>query len=99
MTGRNLLAYPLFYAAAWAPSLAGLGLGVTVVRSLATSAVPPLAVLALGGLALLAVRAVSRLPLLRTTNGGRRSLQDACWEAADRVADWAGWEPEEIDGA
>lgn len=78
---RELVASTTAVGAGWV--LFGLfhGAGATVGAAL-TAAV--LAALGLGWLAV--VCWISPRP------GGQRPLEDACSEAADRVADWAGWD-------
>ncbi|MGF0168647.1 hypothetical protein ACQRET_32230 [Streptomyces koyangensis] len=88
---RTLVALPVFYAVSRAPQLLaalvalGLALGLGAVGA---SALTAFAVALLG---LLAVRLTCTLPVLRLPNGGRRAVRDACWQAADAVADWARW--------
>ncbi|WP_331718147.1 hypothetical protein OG985_50335 (plasmid) [Streptomyces sp. NBC_00289] len=92
---RTLIALPVFYVVSRAPQLGGLLVGLGLVGLLTQSGMPiasGLVVLAVALLGSLAVGLACALPLLATTNGGRRAVKDACWQAADDVADWAGWE-------
>lgn len=94
---RTLIALPLFYVVSRAPLLGALLVGAGLVGLLTRSGMPiasGLLVLAVAFLGSLAVDLACTLPLLATTNGGRRAVRDACWEAADAIADWAGWESE-----
>lgn len=92
---RTLIALPVFYVVSRAPQLGSLLVGLGLVGLLTQSGMPVasgLLVLAVALLGSLAIGLACALPLLATTNGGRRTVRDACWEAADDVADWAGWE-------
>jgi hypothetical protein len=92
---RTLIALPVFYVIARAPQVAAGLVGLGLVALLSQSGMPivtGLMVLAIAFLGAFAVGLACTLPLLATRNGGRRAVQDACWEAADDVADWAGWE-------
>jgi hypothetical protein len=92
---RTLIALPVFYVVSRAPQLGALLVGAGLVGLLTQSGMPiasGLLVLAVAFLGSLAVGLACALPLLATTNGGRRAVKDACWQAADEVADWAGWE-------
>ncbi|MFD3622254.1 hypothetical protein ACFWWT_45290 [Streptomyces sp. NPDC058676] len=92
---RTLIALPVFYVVSRAPQLGALLVGLGLVGLLTQSGMPiasGLLVLAVALLGSLAVGLACVLPLLATTNGGRRAVKDACWQAADDVADWAGWE-------
>lgn len=95
---RTLLALPAFYLVSRAPLVAEIGVGVGLLVLLGDQGMPlptSLTVLAIGLLGVFAVRLAVAAPMLRTTNGGRRTVEDACWQAADAVADWAGWLPAE----
>jgi hypothetical protein len=92
---KTLIALPVFYVVSRAPQLGALLVGLGLVGLLTQSGMPiasGLLVLAVAFLGSLAVGLACALPLLATTNGGRRAVKDACWQAADDVADWAGWE-------
>lgn len=92
---RDVVALPAFYLVSRAPLLAEVAVGVGFLLLLSERGMPPahgVVVLAVALLGAFAVRLATTAPTLRTTNGGRRTVQDACWEAADRVATWAGWE-------
>ena len=92
---RDLIALPAFYLVSRAPLVAAgvVGIGaLLLLNTPGTSLVGSLPVLAIALLGVLAVHLVTTAPVLRTAAGERRTLEDACWEAADRVADWAGWE-------
>ncbi|MCT9092883.1 hypothetical protein N4G70_29020 [Streptomyces sp. ASQP_92] len=78
---RELVAAATAVGAGWALFGSFRGAGVMVGAALAAT------VVAAVGLGWLAVAGwVSPMPR------GRRPLEDACSEAADRVADWAGWD-------
>lgn len=92
---RTLIALPVFYVVSRAPQIGALLVAAGLVGLVARGGVPFLTglfVLAIAFLGVLAVRLACTLPVLATRNGGRRAVQDVCWEAADDVADWAGWE-------
>ncbi|WP_435611242.1 hypothetical protein [Streptomyces sp. C10-9-1] len=92
---RTLIALPVFYVVSRAPQLGALLVGLGLVGLLTQSGMPigsGLLVLAVALLGSLAVGLACTLPLLATTNGRRRAVRDACWQAADDVADWARWE-------
>lgn len=92
---RTLIALPVFYVVSRAPQLGALLVALGLVGLLTQSGMPitsGLLVLAVALLGSLAVGLACTLPLLATTNGGRRAVRDACWQAADDIGDWAGWE-------
>lgn len=92
---RTFLALPAVYVLTRAPQLGGLLVGLGLLVLLTRGGVPlitGLMVIAIAMLGSLAVQLACSLPLLATAAGARRSPQDACSEAADDVADWAGWE-------
>lgn len=92
---RTLIALPVFYVVSRAPQLGALLVAAGLVGLITQAGMPigsGLLVLAVALLGSLAVGLACALPLLATTNGGRRTVRDACWQAADDVADWAGWE-------
>ncbi|MGW1379547.1 hypothetical protein ACWD6P_35505 [Streptomyces sp. NPDC002446] len=91
MTVRTLIALPVFYAVSRAPQLGAALVGVGLAALLWAIGGAPLTMVAVALLGLLAVRLACTLPVLRMSNGGRRAVRDACWQAADAVADWAGW--------
>ncbi|MGW6484571.1 hypothetical protein ACWGDS_43295 [Streptomyces sp. NPDC055059] len=92
---KNLIALPVFYLVSRAPQVAALLVAVGLLALLHQSHMPFLSGLLVWAVALLGSLAVGlacTLPLLATINGGRRAVRDACWQAADEVGDWAGWE-------
>ncbi|MFF2902844.1 hypothetical protein [Streptomyces sp. NPDC057966] len=92
---RNLIALPVFYIVSRAPQTGAFLVGIGLLDLLSRGGAPfltGLVVLAIALLGSLAVQLACTLPLLATANGSRRSPRDACMEAADDVADWAGWE-------
>lgn len=92
---RDVIAFPLFYAAAWAPEVISLVLGIGLLVGLGNEGmgVPAgLTLLLLTLLGAFVIHVAVGLPLLRTTAGTHRTIQDACNQAADTVADWAGWD-------
>ena len=92
---RDFIALPAFYVVSRAPLITTVSAGLDVVMVLTrpgTSLPARLAVLLLGLLASTVTGIACSLPMLRTTNGEPRSLQDACWETADDIAIWAGWQ-------
>ncbi|MFE0733294.1 MULTISPECIES: hypothetical protein [Streptomyces] len=94
---RTLIALPVFYivSRAWqiAAVLVGLGLAALVTQT-GMPVTSGLVVLGIAALGALAVGLACTLPLLVMSNGRRRAVRDACWAAADDVADWAGWSTE-----
>lgn len=94
---RNLIALVLFFLVSRAPAVASVLIGVGLLELLGRGGMPlasGLLLLAIALLGALAVGLACSLPVLRTTNGGRRAVRDACWEAADEIGEWAGWEPD-----
>ncbi|MGW6708086.1 hypothetical protein ACWGDE_24780 [Streptomyces sp. NPDC054956] len=92
---KDMIAFPLFYLAAWAPEVVSAVLGVGLVVGLGHQDMPlpaGLTLLALALIGALAIHLAVGLPLLRMSTGGHRTIQDACNEAAEAVADWAGWD-------
>ncbi|THA28461.1 hypothetical protein [Streptomyces sp. A1547] len=92
---RDLIALPVFYVVSRAPQIAAFLVGSGLVLLFTQTGMPiasGLTVLAIALLGALAVGLACTLPLLTMANGGRRAVRDACWEAAEDVADWAGWE-------
>jgi hypothetical protein len=92
---RTLLALPVFYVVSRAPQLGALLVAGGLVGLITQAGMPVasgLLVLAVAALGSLAVGLACAVPLVTTANGGRRTVQDACWQAADDIADWAGWE-------
>ncbi|MFF8996184.1 hypothetical protein ACF09H_40950 [Streptomyces sp. NPDC014983] len=97
MRTRTLIALPVFYVLSRAPQLGGLLVGLGLLGLLTQRGMPiasGLVVLAIALLGVLAVGLACALPFLPTTSGRRRTVEDACWQAADDVADWAGWDTE-----
>ncbi|MBM7057162.1 hypothetical protein [Streptomyces durocortorensis] len=95
MIVRTLFALPAVYVLSRAPQLGGLLVGLGLLVLLTRGGVPlitGLVVIAIALLGCFAVQLACSLPLLATAAGSRRSPQEACSEAADDVADWAGWE-------
>ncbi|MFJ8677718.1 hypothetical protein [Streptomyces sp. NPDC093589] len=95
MTMRTILALPVFYVVSRAPQIGAALVGAGLLLLLSQGGMPigsGLLVLAVALLGSLAVGLACTLPLLATTNGGHRAVGDACWETADDVGDWAGWE-------
>jgi hypothetical protein len=95
---RDLLAVPAFYLVSRAPEAASMAVSVSLVVLLGRPHAPALtALLALAGAVLgaMAVMVGCTLPLLPTTDGGRRTVYDACWQAADSIACWAGWDADD----
>ncbi|CAM5251381.1 hypothetical protein SXANM310S_00022 [Streptomyces xanthochromogenes] len=100
---KTLIALPVFYVVSRAPQIAGLlvGLGLMTALSRAVgsgqgvSVWTGLMILVVSLLGVLAVGLACMLPSLRMAGGGRRAVVDVCWESADRVAAWAGWETSE----
>ncbi len=95
MTVRTLIALPVFYLVSRAPQVAAALVGIGLVVLLTEAGMPlasGLVVLAIALLGALAVILACTLPVLATSSGRRRAVRDACWEAADKVGDWAGWE-------
>ncbi|MGW4954575.1 hypothetical protein [Streptomyces parvulus] len=93
--GRNLIALPAFYLISRAPLVAQIAAAVTTMTALGDKGQPfatGMVIVAVSFLAAFAVHLITFAPLLRTTNGKRRAISDACWEKAEGVADWAGWE-------
>ncbi|MFK0182045.1 hypothetical protein ACIQVR_39545 [Streptomyces xanthochromogenes] len=96
MAGRSVVAAPVFLVLAHSLELVAVTVTVGAgwvlygqfhgagVAAYAALVVVVVAAVGLGWLAV--VCWVSPRP------GGRRSLEDACSEMADRVADWAGWD-------
>jgi hypothetical protein len=93
---RDFIALPVFYAVSRAPMIASLMTGIGLVVLLTDRGGMPLpeglAVLAFGFVGAFGVGLACSVPVLRTTDGGHRTLQDACWEVADEIGTWAGWE-------
>ncbi|MGW6569985.1 hypothetical protein [Streptomyces sp. NPDC054975] len=95
---RDLIALPAFYLVSRAPLVAQFAVGCGLMVLLGDQGMPlatSVTVLAVGLLGAFAVHLVTSARVLRMSNGGRRAMHDACWEAADRIADWAGWETTE----
>src|SRR5581483_4547053 len=91
---RNLAAHFAFYAVSRAPVVAELAAAMGLTWSLerpVMSLTTRVLILTIGLLGAFAVHLAATAPTLRTA-GGRRSIEDACWQAADRIGDWAGWE-------
>jgi hypothetical protein len=95
VTVRTFLAFPLFYLVSRAPEVVGaiVALNVVAFLSYEEMTLPAFVMVLTCGLlsAVLVVVAAGALPLLPMTNGGRRTLRDVCWQAADAVATWARW--------
>ncbi|WP_097922978.1 hypothetical protein [Streptomyces sp. wa1063] len=92
---RNLIATPVFYVVSRAPQIGAALVAAGLLALLGQDGMPiasGLVVLAIALLGALAVGLACTLPLLTMSNGGRRAVRDACWQAADDVGDWAGWE-------
>lgn len=92
---RDLIALPAFYLVSRAPLVAEAAVGVGLSLLLGDQGMPlatNVTVLAIALLGVLAVHLATSTRVLRTANGGRRTVHDACWEEADHIADWAGWE-------
>jgi ABC-type spermidine/putrescine transport system permease subunit II len=92
---RDLIALPAFYLVSRAPLVAEVVVGVGFLLLLSDQGMPltsSVTVLAVALLGVLAVHLATSARMLRTTDGGRRAIEDACWEASERIADWAGWE-------
>ncbi|MFJ2774909.1 hypothetical protein [Streptomyces sp. NPDC087300] len=99
---KNVSAHVLFYVVSRAPQIAAFLVGtglLTVLAHLSQSGAARfspwtgLMILCISLLGVLAVGLACALPVLRTTDGGRRTVEDACMQGADRVGDWADWEP------
>lgn len=91
---KTAIAYPAVYLLTFAPELAALaaGLGISSGLGAGQARLSQIVLLVCGVLAVWAVLTLANdAQLLRTTDGGRRSVRDACSEAADAVAEWAGW--------
>ncbi|WP_043231737.1 hypothetical protein [Streptomyces sp. NRRL F-5193] len=88
---RTLVALPAFYAVSRAPQLLAALVGIGLALGTRAAGASLLGMVAVALLGLLAVRLACTLPVLRMSNGGRRAVRDACWQAADAVADWARW--------
>ncbi|MGQ4342532.1 hypothetical protein ACN6LF_001377 [[Kitasatospora] papulosa] len=92
---KHLIALPAFYVVSRAPQLGSLLVAAGLAGLLPRGGQPlisGLLVLAIALLGSLAVRLACALPLLVTATGARRTPVDACWQAADEIGDWAGWE-------
>ncbi|MEU1503067.1 hypothetical protein [Streptomyces sp. NPDC005732] len=92
---RTLIALPVFYVVSRAPQIGALLVGVGLIGALSqsgTSLASGLMVLAIALLGSLAVGLACTLPLITTRSGSRRAVRDACWQAADEIGEWAGWE-------
>lgn len=89
---KTLIARPVVAVLANTPLILGVLAGAAAVLILGSLHLPfwigiPLAMAASWGVC----RWAWTYPLLYMTNGGRRPLAHAAFEAADRVADWAGF--------
>ncbi|MEU8437817.1 hypothetical protein AB0F18_33965 [Streptomyces sp. NPDC029216] len=92
---RTLIALPVFYVVSRAPQIAAFLVGSGLVVLFTQTGMPiasGLTVLAIALLGALAVGLACTLPVLTMANGRRRAVRDACWEAAEDVADWARWD-------
>ncbi|MFI5867744.1 hypothetical protein [Streptomyces sp. NPDC051546] len=89
---RNLIARPLAWALANAPLTAGAAAAIATVLILSPLHAPAWITIGLvAAVGLVTMWWAWSYPALRTAGGGHRAVRDAGCEAADVVADWAGW--------
>lgn len=86
-----MLALIAFYAVSRAPLTFAASMGCVLVLVLEDQEWPGLLTLAVPMLIALALLRACTWRVLPTTGGGRRAVQDVCWQLAEGVADRAGW--------